>query len=332
MPTVQILDRPTVAATSMPTRRRLVGMALLLALFVLDVILFGLPLTDPLQAYLWLWVATIAWNNDQPWRSHLRFGRDWLPVLLLLEVYNYSRGFADNGVTPHAQAMVDADLFLTGHFTGGVVPTIWLQEHFYFPDQIRWWDAAASWVYFTHFVATPALAVVLWLRNRVQWAMFMRRWFLLSASGLATYFLYPAAPPWWAHEHGLIGPVLRISTRGWKAIGLSGTGNLLHTGQLAANPVAAMPSLHSAFALLVALTLAGFLRRRWLPLLLLYPIAMMLTLLYSGEHYLIDILVGWAYVLVTMALADWWGRWRTRRVPVMPEVGPVADPPHPGHV
>jgi membrane-associated phospholipid phosphatase len=137
----------------------------------------------------------------------------------------------------------------------------------------------------------------------------MRRWFFLSAAGLVTYFLYPAAPPWWASQYGLIEPVARISTRGWKAIGLHGAGNILNAGQIASNPVAAMPSLHSAFALLVVAFFLNRVRRRWWPLLLAYPLAMTFTLVYSGEHYLIDVFVGWAYVVVTLAAVGLGERW-----------------------
>jgi hypothetical protein len=310
-----------------PLRQRRVAVPLWCAAFAADWLMFGLPVTDPLQSYLWLWLLVFAWRPGRPWRTNLAFGRDWLPVVLLLEAYNYSRGFADNGVTPHFLEMIHADKFLLGHLTGGVVPTVWLQRHFYDPAHLHWWDAAASWIYFTHFIATPLLAAILWLQNRDVWLMFVRRWFALSALGIVTYFAFPAAPPWLAADDGLIEPVVRISTRGWQALGLHGTGNLLHTGQLAANPVAAMPSLHGAFALLVSVTLLGITRRRWWPLLVAYPLAMALTLLYSGEHYAIDILVGWAYVAVAVLLADGYGRWRTRhRAARSPMAAPTDSP------
>lgn len=58
-----------------------------------------------------------------------------------------------------------------------------------------------------------------------------------------------SAPPWWASVHEFAPPIARISTRGWHALGLHGAGNLVTQGQALANPVAAMPSLHAAFAL-----------------------------------------------------------------------------------
>ncbi|WP_433282016.1 phosphatase PAP2 family protein [Micromonospora sp. CA-244673] len=297
-------------------RRRVVAMAIWGIAFVAAWFAIGLP-TDPAYAFLWIWAGTIAWHSSRPWRSHLRFARDWIPVVLLLAAYNLSRGFADNGATPHAMELIVADRFLTGWATGGEVPTIWLQQHLYRPDQVHWWDVAVSWIYFSHFVATLAAAAVLWLRDRARWGAYMRRWGFLCAAGLATYFLYPAAPPWWAAQNGLLSDVARISTRGWKEIGMHGAGNLLNAGQIASNPVAAMPSLHTAFALFVVLFFLRATRKRWWPLLLAYPLAMTFTLIYSGEHYLIDVLVGWAYVGLTflvVGLAEhWWAARRARR-------------------
>lgn len=296
--------------------------------FVAGWFLIGLP-TDPLYAFAWLWAATIAWRSDRPWRTHLGFARDWLPVVVLLALYNLSRGFADNGATPHAMELIVADRWMFGWAMDGQVPTIWLQQHLYDPDAIHWWDVGVSWVYFSHFVVTLAAAVVLWLRERARWAAFMRRWGFLCASGLVTYFIYPAAPPWWAAQYGMLEEVARISTRGWKEFGMHGAGNLLNAGQIASNPVAAMPSLHTAWALFVVVFFLGVTRRRWWPLLLCYPLAMTFTLVYAGEHYVIDVLVGWAYVGLTflaVGLAErWWAARKARRRPSEAEPA-TADP------
>ncbi|NBE84878.1 phosphatase PAP2 family protein [Micromonospora rubida] len=320
-------------------RRRAIAMSVWAVAFVVGWLGIGLP-TDPAYAFLWIWAGTVAWNSHRPWRTHLLFARDWVPVVLLLAAYNLSRGFADNGATPHAMELIVADRFMFGWATGGEVPTVWLQEHFYRPE-VRWWDVIASWVYFSHFVVTLAAAAVLWMRNRRRWAAYMRRFGFLCAAGLVTYFLYPAAPPWWAAQNGLLTEVARISTRGWKAFGMHGAGNLLNAGQIASNPVAAMPSLHTAWALFVVLFFLRATRRRWWPLLLAYPLAMTFTLVYSGEHYVIDVLVGWAYVGMTflvVGLAErWWAARRSRRASVAPEPadgpqgGPEpADGPHGG--
>jgi membrane-associated phospholipid phosphatase len=292
------------------SRRRVVAMTVFAVLFAVAWGPVGLP-TDPVYIFVWLWAATVAWNSHLPWRAHLRFARDWWPAVGLLIAYNLSRGYADQGAVPHVLELLDADIKLGGWATGGVPLTVWLQQHLYDPAAIHWWDVAISFVYFSHFVLTPSIAMVLWLRNaRARWAAFMRRWIALSVAGLVTYFAYPAAPPWWAAQYGLISPVGRISTRGWDAIGLHGAGNVLNAAQLdASNPIAAMPSLHTAFALMVVVFFAPAVRRRWWPLLAAYPLAMTFTLVYSGEHWLIDVLVGWVYVVGVLLLVRRAERW-----------------------
>ena len=314
---VELPTPPTPPPPAGRRRRRVIGMSVWAVAFAVGVYFIGVPTSDPLLPFFWLWTATIAWRNDLPWRRHLAFLRDWLPVVLLLFVYNISRGYADRFGEPHVTELIDADVWMTGWFTGGLVPTVWLQQHLYEPGVVHWWEILVSVVYFSHFVAALAVAVVLWLTSRGQWARFMRRWFALCLGGLITYFAYPAAPPWWAAqpEHGaLIGPVDRISTNGWEALNLHSAGNMLNALQVeASNPVAAMPSLHTAFAMFVVVFFLPAVRRRWWPLLLTYPLAMTFTLVYSGEHYIIDVLVGWLYVGGTFAvvgLAERW--WRSR--------------------
>jgi membrane-associated phospholipid phosphatase len=59
-----------------------------------------------------------------------------------------------------------------------------------------------------------------------------------------------------------------------------------------------MPSLHSAYALLVTLFLWRM-TTRWLkPLLALYPLAMTFALVYGAEHYVVDCIAGWVYAAV----------------------------------
>jgi len=292
--------------------RRRVAVPLFAVGFAVYWYFLGLP-TDPMLAAIWLWLGTMAFRPEQNWRYHLGFARDWVPIVLLLVAYDYSRGLADNDVAPHVTEMIHADEWLFG----GTLPTLWAQEHLYDPNQIHWYDVLASFVYFSHFVVSLTIAAVLWFRSRPLWAAFMRRWFTLTAAGLVTYFLYPAAPPWWAHVHGYIADeVVRMSGRGWEAIGLHGGTKLLSVGQALSNPVAAMPSLHSAFAMSAVAFFLFRVRKRWIPLLLAYPLLMSVTLVYTGEHYIIDALVGYAYVAVVYLvvwLAERWWAGRTAR-------------------
>jgi membrane-associated phospholipid phosphatase len=118
---------------------------------------------------------------------------------------------------------------------------------------------------------------------------------VLALTGFATYVLYPATPPWMAARQGDLGSANRIIAVVWPHVPLAHYGSLFEKGQSYANNVAAMPSLHNAYALLISLFLWRYVRARWRPLLVLYPLAMAFSLVYTGEHYVSDCLAGWLY-------------------------------------
>ena len=65
-------------------------------------------------------------------------------------------------------------------------------------------------------------------------------------------------PPWLAANEGLLHNVTRTTSEGWKIIGV-GTSVLFSEGQASVNLTAAVPSLHAAFTMLVALFLCQYL-------------------------------------------------------------------------
>jgi len=300
--------------TGTPRRHRLAAFGAYFLIFLIYWKVVGLP-TDPIQIFLWLWAAEIAWNVDEPWRTHLGFLRDWWLLVALLVIYNYSRGIADNlGVPLHVLEPIHFDESLFG----GTLPTLWLQHHLCgnpctVQTPARWYDVVLGFVYFSHFVTAMIVAAVLWVRSRPQFVTFMRRFIALDVLGLAIYIAYPMAPPWWASLYGYIPQAIpRITDRGWNLLGLHSAGKLMADGAALSNPVAAMPSLHTAFATLVVLYAIANLRSRWRWLMVLYPLTMGFALVYFGEHYIFDLLAGvlcaGIVVLVVGAAERWWAR------------------------
>ncbi|TMK69445.1 MAG: inositol phosphorylceramide synthase [Actinobacteria bacterium] len=153
------------------------------------------------------------------------------------------------------------------------------------------------------------VAGLLWARDRAAFRRFANRVVALALAGLATYIAFPAAPPWMAGETGLLEGVHRTTSDGWSVLG-TGTAGLFSEGQASVNLVAAVPSLHSAFTALVAMFLWRRVRPWVRPLLALYPLAMGLTLIATGEHYFFDVLLGWLYAGAVMAACAWWERRR----------------------
>ena len=264
----------------------------------------GIP-NDTLQVFGWLWLGTIAWHIEAQPRYHLNFLRDWWAPVAGLVIYFFSRGLSDElGITPHVQMPIDVDTWLGA----GVTPTQRLQEAWCGDPCVRtieprWYDMVLTTVYASHFVTGLTIAAVLWVRNRVEWVRWMRRYLMISFGALVGYIAYPMEPPWMAAQHGALpGSIHRVTGRGWADLGLSRFDLAL---QGVSNPVAAMPSLHAGMTFLIA----GYAIQRWSSparwLLLAYPLAMSLALVYAGEHYVIDVIAGAllaAVVLVTCRL------------------------------
>jgi len=241
------------------------------------------------------------------------FITDWLPFMAILFVYDRLRGIADGLVFPQhtlPQIHVEAMLF------GKPLPTVWLQHHLWHGGaHLHWWDYAVWFVYLTHFFATLAVAGVLWVKFHDRFVRFATMVCVLALTGFATYVLYPAVPPWLAARDGQIGEANRIVGVVWPKVPLAHYGSLFEKGQTYANNVAAMPSLHGAYALLIALYLWRMAPRWAKPLLALYPVAMGFALVYTGEHYAVDVLAGWVYATVTFVAVNRYFAWRDSRVP-----------------
>jgi membrane-associated phospholipid phosphatase len=77
-----------------------------------------------------------------------------------------------------------------------------------------------------------------------------------------------------------------------------------------------MPSLHAAFAVLVSIMIITKARSRWRYLAALYPVAMGFTLVYCGEHYVLDLVAGAAYAFAAHLALNRWEAARARRRPL----------------
>jgi len=271
----------------------------------------GLPLTrDWILAWILLGLLALSLGDVRGWFRGVVI--DWLPFFAVLAGYDLARGAADGLLfEPFFLPQIDVDRFLFG----GRLPTVWLQERLYTPGALPWYAVIGWAVYMSHFFATPLLAGVLWKLDRPRFRRYAVTVAALSLLGFATYALYPAAPPWMAGEAGLIPHTARVIPEVWGQLGIPARFGVVGTGYEYANDVAAVPSLHAAFSLLICMELWRDARRLPLRLLLAaYPLWMAFALVYGGEHYVADILLGWAYAVATFfAVRRAFARWQARR-------------------
>lgn len=226
-----------------------------------------------------------------------------LPFVVLLLVYESFRG-----LVPHLNQHVNylwmpaADRALFG----GQLPTVVMQQ-WWWHGTVQWYDFAFYIAYMLHFILPIGLALLIWkYRDRYYWR-YIATYLLVSFAGFITFLLFPAAPPWMAAQQGLIQPLTRVSSKVFTALGIQNFPSLYN--KISPNPVAAVPSLHAAYATLLVLFVYKLFGKKWALVAAIYPLLIYVGTVYSGEHYAIDEVIGILYAVAAYCLVDAWHRY-----------------------
>lgn len=233
-------------------------------------------------------------------RKTRQFLLDWIPFLFIFLAYEYLRG-----LTPFVNPRANFSLGINFDrlIGGGQIPTVILQQLFFNPSSISWLDYLASMFYFVHLALPYVFGYILWIRSREQFHRFTTGIILLSYSGWLTYIIFPAAPPWLASTKGFLPYVYRMIDFTSQTFP-----ERLHLPSIYhdfyPNNVAAIPSMHAAYPLLVLLFGLKFFKGKftwfWL-----YVLGVWFSLVYLGEHYVLDIIIGAVYALAAFLLTEW---------------------------
>lgn len=233
-------------------------------------------------------------------RRGRRYLLDFVPYALLIVLYAELRGVAHllNPQPYYLPQLHVERLLFAGH-----LPSVDLQ-HWLWSGQPRWYDHALNGITRIHGIVPTTFGFVLWVKRRTLFYQFAASMLALSYVSAVVFLLYPAAPPWAASDTGRIEGVTRLVGRH--------TGGWVHD-----NPYAAIPSLHGGYSFLVFLFLAVLVwKTRWRWALVpaaLYPLAQGFAVVYTGNHYVVDLLVGWAFAAAALLAVR--AYWRRRGLP-----------------
>jgi PAP2 superfamily len=221
---------------------------------------------------------------------------DWFPVALIVVAYLVLHQLADS-LTPgaHVQPQLGFDEWVFG----GTAPTVRLQRALWHPGDPSWYDYLATLVYLSHFVVALTVGIVLWFRAYPLFRRFRVLFLTVTFAGFVTYVVYPAIPPWMASRRHDMPHAVRIVRAMWLELGLTDVAAVFGEKSKYAFPVGALPSLHAAWPFLLLVffwPIAG----RWRAVLVAYALAMAFTLVYTGDHFVFDVLLGWTYVIVAV--------------------------------
>jgi membrane-associated phospholipid phosphatase len=218
-------------------------------------------------------------------RGYADFLRQLLIWFGFLAAYQVARGFADRDPTrafTNGWRVIDLEQRLVG--LGELTLQGWTQSSHFLEELV-------SWTYWnSEFTVIGLTLLWVYLRRNYAFTRFRNTILFANVLGLIGYVALPTAPP-----------------RFFTSIGFADTtfGGLNHGSgliQLAANPYAAMPSLHAADALIVGVILASVVRNRLgKALWLLWPLWVWFVVMATGNHFWLDVAAG--IVLAAIALA-----------------------------
>ena len=151
---------------------------------------------------------------------------------------------------------------------------------------------------FLHFGVTLGLVGLLWWRHPQRYPQLRNTLVAINLIGFVVFWLYPLAPPRMLPGAGFIDVVaVRHAMGAWSS------------GALAtqANELAAMPSLHMAWAVWCALAVGAISPRRWVRLAgWTYAVVTGWVVIATANHYFLDVVAGVATALAAAAAASWW--------------------------
>lgn len=139
-----------------------------------------------------------------------------------------------------------------------------------------------------------SFAAYLFFTNRRQFLYFALTFLLVNLLGFTVYYLYPAAPPWYIQQHGFVFEPLKLASTG----GLGKFDAYFHIDLFksiyakGSNVFAAMPSLHSAYPVIVVYY--AFKNRLGI-VKYLFTVVMAgiwFTAVYASHHYILDVMAG----------------------------------------
>ena len=154
-------------------------------------------------------------------------------------------------------------------------------------DSSQFLLTAAAWTYWNSELTVLCITLLFVYLRRHEWfARFRNTVLLANVLGLLGYVLMPTAPPWM--YPGLFTDGVNHST---------GLVNAM------ANPYAAMPSLHAADALIVAIFLFRACRHWWSKALwAMWPAWVWFCVLATANHYVLDVLAGAAVAVLALVV------------------------------
>ena len=220
-------------------------------------------------------------------------------------VFDYMKAFPNYHYhTVHIESLYQAEKKYFGIQVQGniLTPNEYLQQH-----SNTFLDILTGLFYLCWVPVPLAFAAYLFFKNRMAFLHFSLSFLLVNLMGFIIYYLYPAAPPWYVQQHGFsFIPATRGNTGGLEKFDIFfGRGIFRSLYSKSSNVFAAMPSLHSAYPLLVFFYGLKYKLGRINILFAVIMLGIWFAAVYTSHHYIWDVLAGIFCAFLSIAGFQW---------------------------
>ena len=227
------------------------------------------------------------------------------PISLVALLYDGMRYVKNLGVSPervHDCDLRAAELSLFGIGSGAGRMTLndYFLTHHWTPV-----DVYCSIPYGMYIFAALGAGVYLYFKDYRALQRYAWVFFLMNVAAYVTYHAYPAAPPWYYHEHGCEISMTAMPSAGPRLAHVDAVLGITYFHGLYARSsdlYGAVPSLHVAYPLLITLEGWRTLRLPGRVLAVIFTISMGFAAIYLDHHWTIDVVLGVIYCLGSAAL------------------------------
>lgn len=232
----------------------------------------------------------------------VQFARELMLVIPAALTYFMVRGLVDargSDAEAHAQRLIEIERKIGLHREAALQDLILGSP--LLVDIVNWIYIWAHWPLIT--------GIVIWmvLKYREDFPLYRNAFLISGAMGMIVFALYPVAPP------RLMGDLTIVDT----VTQQSQSYRVLQPPALT-NPYAALPSLHFGWNLLMGIAVVR--HAQWLGLKVfgfIMPLAMFASIVLTGNHYILDGVLGGLFVIVALVVASWIQRNSGRVTPML---------------
>jgi hypothetical protein len=272
-------------------------------------------------------VSVLAYSNAKTKRLFVGL----LPVGIVALFYDAMRFVKNVGLSESTVHLCDlraAELRWFGLDDGGTRVTLhdWLQDR-----ATTLLDVLFAIPYGTFIMVVIAYSIFLYARHYSVLQRFTWGFLALNVAGFLTYHVYPAAPPWYFHQHGCAVDLGAAASPGPNLLRVDALMGLPYFAGFygrSSDVFGAVPSLHVAYPLLMVTEGWRLHRALGRTLLVLFYAWMCCAAVYLDHHWVIDIIAGSVYAFSTALLTRQFDRWLRARAETSLSPAPFSDVGH----